>query len=49
MGERIKNDVLQVKDAKNPGKSSYTNQQRHHHQSATACCDAMSIATVLFE
>jgi hypothetical protein len=49
VGERIKNDALQVKDAKNPEKSSYTNQQRHHHQSATACCGAMSIATVLFE
>jgi hypothetical protein len=48
VGERIKNDTLQVKEANNPGKS-YTNQQRHHHQGATACCGAMSIATVLFE
>jgi hypothetical protein len=49
MGERIKNDTHQIKEAKNPGKSSYTNQQRHNRQSATACCGAMSIATVLFE
>jgi hypothetical protein len=49
VGEKIKNDTLQIKEAKNPGKSSYTNQQWHHRQSATACCGTMSIAMVLFE
>jgi hypothetical protein len=49
VGERIKNDTLQIKEAKNPGKFSYTNQQRHHRQSTTAYCGAMSIAMVLFE
>jgi hypothetical protein len=49
VGKRIKNDTLQVKEIKNLEKSSYTNQQWHYHQSATACCGAISIATVLFE